>query len=68
MKLDKTRQLAARMWLAKHSVDLANDPEQARLHANVARFFGMCKGGSSGDAESVRKAVKKGITKRRRSR
>jgi hypothetical protein len=63
--VSKVLEMAAREWLAKNSADLADDEEQARLHAQAARFFGIIKrGAQSADAKTVRKTIRKRLTER----
>jgi hypothetical protein len=51
--------MAAREWLAKNAVDIADDEEQKRLHAAVAPFLGVLRGHNPRRSETVSQEVKK---------
>ena len=51
--------MAAREWLAKNAVDIADDEEQKRLHAAVAPFLGALRGRNPRRSETVSQEVKK---------
>jgi|SRR5208282_526143 len=56
--------MAAREWLAKNAVDIADDEEQERLHAAAAPFIGVFAGKNPRRSEMVRELVRKRLARK----
>jgi post-segregation antitoxin (ccd killing protein) len=56
--------MAVREWLAKNTVDVADDEDQKRLHASVAPYLGSLRGRIPRRSETVSKTVKEILRRR----
>ena len=55
---------AVRAWLKKSAADTAADETQRKLHAAAEPYIGALSGRSRGDAESVRKVIRRRLGRR----
>jgi hypothetical protein len=50
---------AARTWLKQSAASVSDDRIQRKLHSAVEPYIGALSGGHPGDAESVRKVIRR---------
>jgi hypothetical protein len=55
---------AARKWLKESAAKVSDDENQRKLHAAVEPFMGVLSGIGPADARSVRKLIRRRLTRR----
>jgi post-segregation antitoxin (ccd killing protein) len=55
---------AVRKWLKESAESLADDDSQRKLHAAAEAYLGVLSSGTPGNAESVRKTIRRRLARR----